>query len=278
MTGQNSGVVFENLWEYQQGALFLKQDMIYSLRKELAEYFYGEGFKKACDIKSKELEKLDITCGIYSAQVMELEKEIDVLLAQQDKLGVENEKLKQRLLDFEGRTFSENEEIAKLNRVVRVMEDALEFYSDQDNWYWDNMCGTTDSYNHIEDIDIENFTHAEKDFDGDDIEILDGKIAGKHAREALAKVREILGCEDVLNENENLKQRLLDFEGMTFSENEEIAKLKQAVAVMEDALNDLHKKVGSCPYSNADRWGDTMEYFYRNTGLALSKCKELLND
>ena len=34
---------FEKEWEYQQGALFLKKDQIYDLRKNLAEYFYRKG-------------------------------------------------------------------------------------------------------------------------------------------------------------------------------------------------------------------------------------------
>lgn len=34
---------FEDLWKYQQGAVFLKQEEIYAHRKNLAEYFYKAG-------------------------------------------------------------------------------------------------------------------------------------------------------------------------------------------------------------------------------------------
>ena len=37
---------FEELWNYQQGAVFLKQDEIYALRKDLARYFYEQGYKQ----------------------------------------------------------------------------------------------------------------------------------------------------------------------------------------------------------------------------------------
>lgn len=36
---------FEKHWEHQQGAVFLKKDEIYALRKNLAEYFYRMGFQ-----------------------------------------------------------------------------------------------------------------------------------------------------------------------------------------------------------------------------------------
>lgn len=38
---------FEKLWEYQQGALFLKKEHIYELRQPLCEFFYSSGFNTA---------------------------------------------------------------------------------------------------------------------------------------------------------------------------------------------------------------------------------------
>jgi len=36
---------FLKIWEYQQGALFLKEDEIYALRQNLANFFYDRGYE-----------------------------------------------------------------------------------------------------------------------------------------------------------------------------------------------------------------------------------------
>ncbi len=38
---------FLKVWDYQQGAVFLKQDEIYAHRQNLAEFFYREGYKES---------------------------------------------------------------------------------------------------------------------------------------------------------------------------------------------------------------------------------------
>lgn len=46
-----------------------------------------------------------------------------------DALLAENQKLKNRLLDFEGMTFSESKEIEKLKSENSVLREAVEFYA-----------------------------------------------------------------------------------------------------------------------------------------------------
>lgn len=54
---------FEHVWHYQQGALFLKRDQIYDLRKNLAEFFFREAYQAQqetiSDLESN-YEELDI--------------------------------------------------------------------------------------------------------------------------------------------------------------------------------------------------------------------------
>lgn len=73
--------------------------------------------------------------------------------------------------------------------------EALEFYSNQDNWYWDNYCTGSDSNNHIADRDVEKFISIEKDSDGDDYESCKGEFGGKLARKLLASIEERVGGE-----------------------------------------------------------------------------------
>lgn len=38
---------FQELWEHQQGALFLEKEDIYEFREQLCEFFYSSGFNTA---------------------------------------------------------------------------------------------------------------------------------------------------------------------------------------------------------------------------------------
>ena len=54
---------FEELWQYQQGALFLKKDSIYDMRKDLAEYFYKAGQEQLQNRFDKAIEALKYYAG-----------------------------------------------------------------------------------------------------------------------------------------------------------------------------------------------------------------------
>jgi hypothetical protein len=64
---------FEEVWEHQQGALFLKQSDIYALRKNLCEFFFRKGFE-ACqksleETTLKSQENFGIDEGISSREL-----------------------------------------------------------------------------------------------------------------------------------------------------------------------------------------------------------------
>lgn len=66
---------FEKVWELQQGALFLKQDQIYALKKNLAEYFYRKGYEQS----QKELDKYQDKVYHSTRLIEQLEHELELL-------------------------------------------------------------------------------------------------------------------------------------------------------------------------------------------------------
>jgi uncharacterized coiled-coil protein SlyX len=89
----------------------------------------------------------------------------------------ENNNLKSRLLDFEGRTYSENQEIAALKSKLAKAKMALEFYADDFNWL----------YNQIKKSDCEEikFNHVLKKPIPKGLEF---EAGGKLARQALTEI------------------------------------------------------------------------------------------
>lgn len=62
---------FEQLWQHQQGAVFLRQDEIYSHRKSLAEFFFRNGQKfeqDRADMLVKQYKK-HCSCGYFENKV-----------------------------------------------------------------------------------------------------------------------------------------------------------------------------------------------------------------
>ena len=46
---------FEKQWQYQQGAIFLKEDLIHAFRRNVAEFFYRKAYQQAYSDLMQEL-------------------------------------------------------------------------------------------------------------------------------------------------------------------------------------------------------------------------------
>ena len=46
---------FEKQWQYQQGAVFLKEDLIHAFRRNVAEFFYRKAYQQAYSVLMQEL-------------------------------------------------------------------------------------------------------------------------------------------------------------------------------------------------------------------------------
>ena len=73
---------FDELWKYQQGALFLKKDMIYDLRKDLASYFYEAGYYDAKEEMSYDVHTCHNKCTrlmcVQRREITELTRKLEV--------------------------------------------------------------------------------------------------------------------------------------------------------------------------------------------------------
>lgn len=88
---------FEELWEHQQGAIFLQKDHIYEFRKNLATFFFRKGSKYSKDkIEARLALAIEQRNKYHAVAEMEgmTDFTIDELDMQLENLRGENEKHK----------------------------------------------------------------------------------------------------------------------------------------------------------------------------------------
>lgn len=84
------------------------------------------------------------------------------------------------------------------------------------------------------------------------------------ARESLKRAETVWGEFETLEEEEqnSFKEIKFDFQS---GAHLLLPALLECVA----DIDELHRRIGSCPYSNTDKWGGMMEYVYRKTNRSL---------